>query len=257
MATLTGIDISHWQAEPDWKVLASHVDFIYLKATEASNYTDPTLVKRYKAAKKVGIKVGVYHFARFTSVDDAVAEAKYFLSVVGDFEVDVPFVLDIEEDSAKLSKDTLTKACVAFLEYVKKATKKPVMVYTYDAFISSQLGNDLGGYPLWLADYGDHKLAANSVWNKVAGMQTSQTGHVLGINGNVDIDWFDDDVLIKPPAPPKPTFVTKTYVIRSGDTLSQLAAHWGTTVTSLKKLNGIRDEDVIYAGEKIKYLVKA
>ena len=257
MATLKGIDISHWQAEPNWSELKKHVDFVYLKATEGNSYTDPTLVKRYKAAKAAGIKVGVYHFGRFNSVADAVAESKYHLSVVGDFEVDLPYVLDIEEDGAKLSKDELTKACVAFLEAVKKATKKPVMVYTYDNFIVSQLGEDLGEYPLWLADYADHKLQPNSVWNKVAGMQTSQTGHVIGINGNVDIDWFDDDVLINPPKPAAPKFVTKTYTIRAGDTLSQLAAKWGTTVTSLVKLNDIDDKHLIYAGAKIKYLVKA
>jgi lysozyme len=257
MAKLNGIDISHWQAEPDWKELAKHIDFVYLKATEGNNYTDPTLVKRYKAAKAVGLKVGVYHFARFSSVEDALAEQKYFISVVGELDVDLPLVLDIENDAAKLSKATLTDACIAFLEAVKKATKKPVMVYTYDSFIGSELGSDLGEYPLWLADYGDHIMSPNSVWNKFAGMQVSQTGHVIGINGNVDIDWFNDDVLINPPKPAAPKFVTKSYIIRSGDTLSQLAARFKTTVTSLMKLNDIDDPHKIYAGVKLKYLAKA
>jgi lysozyme len=256
MGKLTGIDISHWQAEPDWDTLAKSVDFIYLKATEAANYTDPTLVRRYKAAKKAGIKVGVYHFARFTSVADATAEAKYFVSQVGDFDVDLPLVLDIEDDAAHLSKAVLTDACVAFLEYVKKNTKKPVMVYTYDSFIGAQLGDDLGDYHLWLADYGDHKMRPNSVWNKFLGMQTSQTGHVNGINGNVDIDYFDDDVLINPPKPAAPKMVLKYHTIVGGDTLSELAVKYHTTVMALKVLNKISDKDVIYAGEKLKYYAK-
>ena len=41
----------------------------------------------------------------------------------------------------------------------------------------------------------------------------------------------------------------KTYKIQPGDTLSKIAAQFGTTVEELCKLNDIEDPDVIYAGE--------
>lgn len=204
MTKLKGIDISHWQAEPNWKELAKHIDFIYLKATESNNYTDPTMLKRFKAAKAAGIKVGVYHFARFSGTSDAVSEAKYFMSVVSKLPVDLPFVLDIESDDVGLTKTTLTDSCEKFLEYVKKDSGKPVIVYTYDSFIGAQFDKDLGKYPLWLADYGDHKLSPNSVWSKFVALQYDDKGKVLGINGGVDMDWIDDSMLIHKPKPATP-----------------------------------------------------
>ena len=41
----------------------------------------------------------------------------------------------------------------------------------------------------------------------------------------------------------------KTYKIQPGDTLSGIAAKFGTTVEELCKLNDIEDPDVIYAGQ--------
>ena len=40
-----------------------------------------------------------------------------------------------------------------------------------------------------------------------------------------------------------------TYVIKRGDTLSQIAARYGTTVNTLARLNNIRNINLIYAGQ--------
>jgi peptidoglycan endopeptidase LytE len=44
---------------------------------------------------------------------------------------------------------------------------------------------------------------------------------------------------------------TSSYVIQSGDTLSKIAKQFGTTVTTLKQLNGL-SSDLIYAGSTLK-----
>ena len=44
----------------------------------------------------------------------------------------------------------------------------------------------------------------------------------------------------------------KSYKIKSGDTLSQIAKDYGTTVATLKKLNDIKDVNKIYAGRSLK-----
>lgn len=43
-----------------------------------------------------------------------------------------------------------------------------------------------------------------------------------------------------------------TYTVKAGDTLSGIAAAHGTTVNELTKLNGIKNPNIIYAGQKIK-----
>lgn len=45
--------------------------------------------------------------------------------------------------------------------------------------------------------------------------------------------------------------VTKTYTVKSGDTLSEIAVKYKTTVEKLVKDNNIADADKIYAGQKI------
>ncbi|HEM6245651.1 TPA: LysM peptidoglycan-binding domain-containing protein, partial [Streptococcus suis] len=45
------------------------------------------------------------------------------------------------------------------------------------------------------------------------------------------------------------TTTTSTYVVKSGDTLSGIAARFGTTVSALQSLNGISNPDQIYAGQ--------
>jgi LysM repeat protein len=42
------------------------------------------------------------------------------------------------------------------------------------------------------------------------------------------------------------------YTIQPGDTLSGIAAHFGTTVAELVKLNNIKNPDLIYAGDTLK-----
>ncbi|MGG3383092.1 GH25 family lysozyme [Heyndrickxia faecalis] len=44
----------------------------------------------------------------------------------------------------------------------------------------------------------------------------------------------------------------KTYTVKRGDTLSGLAKKYGTTVAKLQKLNGIKNANRIYVGQKIK-----
>ncbi|MEK5340503.1 LysM peptidoglycan-binding domain-containing protein [Weizmannia sp. FSL W8-1119] len=44
----------------------------------------------------------------------------------------------------------------------------------------------------------------------------------------------------------------KTYTVKRGDTLSGIAKKYGTTVAKLQKLNGIKNANRIYVGQKIK-----
>jgi LysM repeat protein len=59
----------------------------------------------------------------------------------------------------------------------------------------------------------------------------------------------------KPTRTPKPSATpaaTRTYRVRSGDTLSSIAARLGTTVKILRELNGISDPSLIRTGQVLK-----
>ena len=55
---------------------------------------------------------------------------------------------------------------------------------------------------------------------------------------------------VKPQAPATPT--GKTYTVAKGDTLSGIAAQYGTTVDTLVELNGIQNPNLIVVGQVLK-----
>ena len=47
-------------------------------------------------------------------------------------------------------------------------------------------------------------------------------------------------------------YTEQSYVVKSGDTLSKIAVKYGTTYQQLAKMNGIKNPDKIYTGQKIR-----
>jgi LysM repeat protein len=52
--------------------------------------------------------------------------------------------------------------------------------------------------------------------------------------------------------PPSPTGCIGTYIVKSGDYLKLIAVRYHTTVTALVQLNGIRNPNLIYPGQRLK-----
>ena len=79
---IEGIDVSHYQGVIDWaRVAASGKRFAFMKASDSTDYVDPTYVTNRAQAKLQGLKVGAYHFARPDATPgDAVAEADHFIA---------------------------------------------------------------------------------------------------------------------------------------------------------------------------------
>ncbi len=54
------------------------------------------------------------------------------------------------------------------------------------------------------------------------------------------------------PKPPSQAPATGTYIVQSGDTLSKIAARYGTTVKNLMALNGLANANLIWVGQRLK-----
>ena len=208
MSYAKGVDVSHHQGDVDWAKVGNAVDFAFIKATEGTSYVDEKFERNRAAAHKAGLIVGLYHFGH--PDNDPHEEADHFLRTVGDLHPhELPLVLDIE------THDTRTPAatqnwCHAFLARLEEVTERKPIVYSYPAFIESQLGSALTLYPLWIASY--RAEPSFTRWSKWLFWQTSSDGAVPGIAGRCDVDVFNGTVeelkervgLAKPAPKPAP-----------------------------------------------------
>lgn len=101
-------------------------------------------------------------------------------------------------------------------------------------------------------------LGGNDKWSTWVGWQYTSTGRVSGISGNVDRDRFTDGILLSstepiptPDTPDQPEENNSiTYTVKPGDTLSEIALRYNTTVSNIVALNpNITNPNLIYPGE--------
>lgn len=200
--SIPGIDVSNHQGDIDWEqVRLSGIQFAFIRVgyrgTDLGNvYEDERAQQNYAGAKKAGIKIGGYFFSQAVSVEEAMEEASFALSVTKDWEMDLPLVYDWEytgEDTrvARVSDRTVTNCTAAFCRAVEEAGRKSMVYcnpYQYRELLMPQ---ELPGLPLWYAEYTD----APTLPRATVFWQYTETGSVPGIAGNVDIDLY---------FPPKP-----------------------------------------------------
>ncbi|MGL5694236.1 MAG: GH25 family lysozyme [Peptostreptococcaceae bacterium] len=262
MKEIKGIDISNWSGNVDFKgVKDSGVEIVYIQATEGTYYTDPYLQEFYKGAKEHELKVGFYHYFNPGDSPTPKEQAKYFVDALSGMEVDCRLAIDLEE-SGSISKEKLSMQAVEFLKAVEEYSGKKVVVYTYTNFAQTELDvySGLSDYPVWIAQYSRNKPAFNPIWgDKYIGWQYSDTGYIDGVEANIDLDIFYEEIYQKDSSklPGEKKSESKNsetiyYTVQNGDTLSIIAKRYNTTVAELCLINNISNPNLIYVGQVLK-----
>jgi len=137
-----GVDVASYQAE---KFPTKGYSFAIVKATEGTSYTNPRAGAQVAHARRNGLHVGHYHFARRGSVQ---AQVDYFLAKAPDRAGD-SFWIDWEDTAvSNASKDAMIKA-------VKKARPNAkVGLYCNVNFWLNYDKTSYAGDALWIARYG-------------------------------------------------------------------------------------------------------
>ena len=198
--SLPGIDVSHHQNAIDWaQVAGSGIRFAIAKASEGTGYVDPLFSTNRADAMAAGITFGAYHFARpDLHPFNPVPEADHFVDTAQLAPGNILPVLDLER-SGELSPAELTDWVLQWLDRVTERTGVRPIVYTSpngwkDRMADTTAIADAGYTVLWVAHWGvaAPTLPAND-WqgNGWTIWQYSNCGHVPGISGCVDLDWFD------------------------------------------------------------------
>lgn len=271
---LYGIDISTWQSVGTGD---GDYDFVICKATgsDAGNYVDTKCDQHYQRAKAQGKLLGVYHFAN-PNAGSAESQAQFFVDNIRGYIGEAILVLDWEYG------DTSNVAWAkAWLDKVYALTGVKPLIYMSGSVAnshdwSSVVKEDMG---LWIAFWSDKYNVPNpgipspdemtypiGVWPFWAIWQYSSSA------GRLDMDvanmtregWMKyaaKNGQPKPaptptpaPAPePKPSYIE--YTVQPGDSLSKIAAEYGTTWQKIyddnKSVIG-GDPNRIYAGQVLK-----
>lgn len=269
---LNGIDISAWQRGIDTAAVPS--DFVIIKATQGLDYINDDCDRAYQQAKAAGKKLGVYHFADGNS--SGVAEADFFIDNIQGYIGEAILVLDWETDAVNCGPGYAK----AFLDRVQARTGIKPMIYMSGSVVnewdwSAVVVEDYG---LWVAYYSadtcngywpDAPMYPISDWAGAAMLQYTSGGYLPGWGDRLDLNVFYGDhaawdayagggtgVTPQPQPAPAPEAQenaqnTNTYIVQSGDTLSDIADRYGTTYQHLADINGIADPDLIYPGDVI------
>lgn len=191
-----GIDVSHYQGDIDWQqVRDAGFTFAIIRVGgrgygEAGRlFADECAQQNYEGAKAAGIKVGAYFFSQAINELEAREEARYALSLIQGWELDLPLVYDWEYISDEARTGGLEEAdkllfTQAFCQVVKAAGVQP-MVYVAP-WASEDYMVAVREYPIWLVLYSDQMTFGYhfDYW------QYSCTGSVPGISGDVDINLY-------------------------------------------------------------------
>lgn len=191
---MNGIDISSWQSGID--LSAVPCDFVIIKATQGTTYVNPDCDRAYNQAKKLGKKLGLYHFAN--NGNSAKSEADFFLKKVGNRVGECILVLDYEADALKQG----VSWAKTWLDHVYSKTGVRPLIYMSKAVTRqsnwAQVAKDYG---LWGAQYANfNKTGYQSnpwsdsnpwgAWGTPAIFQYSSTGRLSGYAGNLDLNIF-------------------------------------------------------------------
>ena len=190
-----GVDVSRFQSHVDWaQVQKAGMAFAFARALDIAGGTagDSQFAANWPGIAAVGLRRGAYCFLRVNH--DPAQQAEVFLNLVGGMDpMDLPPVLDIEEIGVQgFAPQQILDAAQTWLDTVQNALGKRPIVYTDQNTLTAFLKDStaLAGYPLWQAAYRSSPPPAPKGWHQWTFWQHSAKGSVLGITGDVDLDYF-------------------------------------------------------------------
>ncbi len=197
-----GIDVSYHQGEIDWQqVKEAGVEFVILRVgyrgygQEGKLVEDTKFQEYLKGAKAVGLDVGVYFFAQAINEEEALEEAEFVLSILGETELELPVVydpesiLDDESRTDDVTGEQFTANTIVFCNRIEEAGYEAA-VYSNMMWEAYML--DLSQLSNWMIWYADYEALPQTPYDFQM-WQYSESGEIPGIEGVVDLNvWISN-----------------------------------------------------------------
>lgn len=207
-----GCDLSQYQGIVDFDLLKSKLGFVIIRASYGAadpgqdmiHYVDPQFIRNQSEARRVGMKLGYYHYS-YPEYNSPEIEVDQFLHTVGKLQEGEFLCLDFEErypDPVGWSK--------RFLDKVFTVTSFRPVIYlnlsTVNAYDWSPVSSD---YPLWLAYWNNNPQSEMTPGIWPAGVILHQYGLLDFMNADGDTAFQD---LSHYGLQPKPLIVPDTPI---------------------------------------------
>lgn len=233
---------------------AQGIKGVIVKLTEGSNpgsaITNQNARGQIENAKRVGLKISAYHFARFYGSQDARNEADWFVKNAKKLGLPktTPMVLDFEVSS----RANATSDANAFFAQVKSKGYKHVALYAMASwFWSGKITkSQLIPKTLWVANYGARSVgvAGARAW------QYSCNRYIAGVQTDISYD-YNGDFTVKSGA--KPTAIKKSKAGVKWFTEDGTFRSFNSLPLYTKASNASPKIAVLPAKTEIKYTAKA
>ncbi|SET02804.1 Lyzozyme M1 (1,4-beta-N-acetylmuramidase), GH25 family [Salinibacillus kushneri] len=262
MVKLKGIDVSKHQGNIDWDAVKKDgIEFAMIRmgyGSDIKSQDDEKFERNVRECERVGIPWGAYLYSYAMDVQAAKSEADHALRLLKGKNPTFPVAFDMEDadhykrDRGMPSDKELVEICHTFLDKVEDAGYY-VSLYANLHWLTTKLNSSkLNRFDKWVAQWSDECTydGQYKMW------QYTSTGHVDGIAGRVDMNYAYSHFRDKKEQPKKEDKEEKLggleiYTVRSGDTLSKIAAKYDTTVDQIAQNNDIDNIDLIHPGQKL------
>jgi lysozyme len=185
-----GIDISHHNGDINFDKLSSKeadVDFVYIKATEGTDFVDPEFIGNARRSVASGIPTGAYHFFRYDT--DGEMQALNFLHAMRGRGFKLPPAIDVEDwgNPDGHEKALIVERLRALTDALMKAGYTPIIYTNIDGYHRLIRGN-FDNLPLWISSFSYPPLDTdpeNRCWTI---WQYSHRGDIRGISSPTDLN---------------------------------------------------------------------
>ena len=191
----TFIDVSSHNGEisvDDYRALARQgVGGVVVKLTEDTWYNNPKAPSQVRNAQIAGLQVSTYHFSRYTTEEEARAEARFFIQAAQNLNLSKSTVMVNDFEDSKMLPN-INRNTQAWVNEMRKHGYNNLMFYTSASWLDeNNLGyrgpvstSQFGIENFWVAQYPSSTLTATSAKNmrynaKTGAWQFSATANLL------------------------------------------------------------------------------
>lgn len=209
------------------------------KISEGTYFKDSTAANNIKTAQAAGLYINGYHYAHYSSVSGAIAEADYAAQTAqaDGLPSGAVLVADVESSEQSANSESQNDADnAAFMSEVAKYGYRST-IYTMGSWVGSVMSVDQG----WIASY-PYDTTGQEWYTSEHGWQWSSTYTFSGSYGYFDVSELYDNYFMSYQTPSGTTTVTTGDSTTTTDTDSSTTTNSGTNagsgVISVKNTSG-------------------